>query len=65
MIMCLSLENSLAYSNGISNPTRIAIKDCDHVLNIEKKCSDKILPNFLLKAKKRKKIEFGSVCLSV
>ena len=49
MIMCLSLENSLAYSNGISNPTRIAIKDCDHVLNIEKKCSDKILPNFLLK----------------
>ena len=36
MIMCLSLENSLAYSNGISNPTRIAIKDCDRVVNIEK-----------------------------
>ena len=36
MIMRLSLENSLAYPDGISNPTCIAIKDYDRVLNIEK-----------------------------
>ena len=40
--------------NGISNPTLIAIKDCDRVLNIENH-SEKILLNFLLKAKKKKK----------
>ena len=34
--VCVSLENSLGYSNGISNHTLIAIKDCDSVLNIEK-----------------------------
>ena len=40
--------------NGISSPTLIAIKDCDRLLNIENH-SEKILLNFLLKAKKKKK----------
>jgi hypothetical protein len=58
MIMCM-LENSLGYIMEFSNPTLIAIIDCDRVLNIENH-SEKILLHFLLKAKKKKKkSEFG------